>query len=155
MRNPFSYEVWPVVDYRSSTIFDAQSNRLVFDLNIGKDIEPALLDAARKQVATAVGDGDSEDVVLLPLNLEAYQLYLTGVGTKELFASGQPNEGPFGPIVAVDAQFEDPTLREALVNDPSSLSLIFRDRTSVVQSRPIDVEFLKQDVCIATLWTNL
>lgn len=126
VRNPFFYEVWPVVDYRSSKIFDADTNRLVFDLNIGKDIEPALLDAARKQVATGIGDGDPEDVVLLPLDLEAYELYLTGVKTRELLAIGQPIEGPFGPIIAVDAQIEDPALREALAKDPASLSLILR-----------------------------
>ena len=125
-RNPFFYEVWPVIEYPSSTIYDANSNRLVFNLNIDKAVDPAILERAKLEVATTIGEGSPEAVTLLPLELEAYELFLTQGSVKELVAKGDPSDGPFGPMIAVSAQINDLTLREALAKDPSSLSLTLR-----------------------------
>ena len=110
-------------------LYDANTRRLVFEVNIGKDIEQGLKDQAKKQVATIIGNGKPEDVELLALEFEAYEVYLTQGSKRVLVQSGQPGEGPYAPRLFVNALIQYPAFHEALVNDRSSLSITFRPFT--------------------------
>lgn len=122
----YYHEQWPVVEFPTTDIYDANTRRLNFTINLAKEIPSDILLRAKQMILGGANDIEVAGTVLMPLELEAYELYLVRGNQRVLLASGLPVNGPFGPRLFVSEVIQDETLHQVLADDPSVLSLDFR-----------------------------
>ena len=125
-RNPFYHEQFPQVRFTSSHPYDSESGKVTFDLSL-TSIPPIAARLARQDAATAVNDADAaESIVLLPLELEAYRIFLQVGNEKELLAEGLALDGPYSGNLPVSATINNLLIREALMANPADVRIVFQ-----------------------------
>lgn len=125
-RNPFFYEVHPVISFRSTSFYDSETRLLEFDIALPKITDEEQLAEARREVVLTI-DGNAEEVSLLPLKLEAYQVYIEWGTQQRLMEQKLPGEGgPFDGLLRIGYEVQDEVLHKRLQQDPASITISFR-----------------------------
>lgn len=123
-RNPFYYTAHPEITI-TKHFYNAKTGDLKFDVTF-KELSKELASKMKLGVATSLNDrANADDVSLLPLEIEAYEVYLTLGDRRVRIATHKPSTASIGVKAPVFAKIEDSTMLNFLSSAPEELTASF------------------------------
>lgn len=145
LTEPFFYELYPVIVPSSEAFYDPESRQLNFKIHLAK-IPEDLMNQTAKRVAFSVTKdvGQAENVNFIPLGLRAYEVYLQ-LGNAYLPLLDLQKNNEYSGEISVNETIEDQSFHEALLHNPSSLTVVFR---AFYRFKVINVQVAKVELSI-------